>query len=207
MENKNRRLKTDAIGCEDEKCLEILLAGVQWLLETNGIQARIQSRIKSLDGIRNKMSRTGKPLEQILDRVGLRIIVASVPECYHVLGLLHAHFKPISGTFDDYIRQPKKNGYQSLHICVYPVRELSHMPIEFQVRTESMHREAEHGSAAHWRYKTETASAKPENSHGAWLQVPLTHQKELDGTGAFVDLIHRRRMSMGLRFQIPSDAR
>ena len=76
----------------------------------------------------------------------MRIIVSSVPECYTALGLLHTHFKPIHGAFDDYIGLPKDNGYQSLHTCVYPVREISHKPIEFQVRTGLMHMEAEHGN-------------------------------------------------------------
>ena len=85
-----------------------------------------------------KMGRTGKPLQEIMDRIGLRVIVASVPECYTVLGLLHAHFKPIPGTFDDYIGLPKDKGYPSLHTCVYPVREVSHKPIAFQMRTKLM---------------------------------------------------------------------
>jgi len=152
------RQKVAPIQAEDDKCLHILLTSVQRLLNNNGIQGRIQGRTKSLHGIRRKMDRTGKTLEEIMDRVGLRVIVASVRECYTVLGLLHSHFKPIPGTFDDYISFPKDNGYQSLHTCVYPVREIFHKPIEFQVRTELMHMEAEHGAAAHWRYKNEGRS-------------------------------------------------
>ena len=75
-------------------------------------------------------------LSEIMDRVGLRIIVASVPECYSIPGLLHTHFKPIPGTFDDDIGLPKDNGCQSLHTCVYPVRENSHKPIETQIHTD-----------------------------------------------------------------------
>ncbi len=110
--------------------------------------------------------------------------MTSVPDCYTVPGLLHAHFKPIPGTFDDYIGLPKNNGYQSLHTCVYPVREISHKPVEFQVRTELMHLEAEHGTAAHWRYKNETGSAVHER-HRAGL--PKNHQRQsfpgCDGEG------------------------
>jgi GTP pyrophosphokinase len=191
MSGKKRYPKTVAMRCEDEKCLPILLAGVQRLLEKNGIQARIEGRMKSLQGIRRKMARTGKALDQIMDRVGLRIIVTSVPECYRVLGLLHAHFKPVSGTFDDYIGHPKKNGYQSLHTCVYPVREISHKPIEFQVRTELMHREAEHGTAAHWRYKNEMESPKKAIADGQWVQGPLTPEPPARCAEPFVDLLHR----------------
>jgi (p)ppGpp synthase/HD superfamily hydrolase len=71
-----------------------------------------------------------------MDRVGLRIIVASVPECYSILSFLHTHFKPIPGTFDDYIGLPKDNGCQSWYTCVYPVREISHKPIETQICTD-----------------------------------------------------------------------
>jgi (p)ppGpp synthase/HD superfamily hydrolase len=98
----------------------------------------LQKAIGSTGGRCRKMARTGKPLQTIMDRIGLWVVVASVPECYTVLGLLHAHFKPIPGTFDDYIGLPKNNGYPSLHTCVYPVREVSHKPIEFQMRTKLM---------------------------------------------------------------------
>jgi (p)ppGpp synthase/HD superfamily hydrolase len=98
----------------------------------------LQKAIGSTGGRCRKMARTGKPLPAIMDRIGLRVVVASVPECFTVLGLLHAHFKPIPGTFDDYIGLPKDKGYPSLHTCVYPVREVSHKPIAFQMRTKLM---------------------------------------------------------------------
>lgn len=184
--------KVTPIRAEDDKCLEILMAGVQHLLIKNGIQGRIQGRTKSLYAIRCKMTKTGKTLEQIMDRVGLRIIVASVPECYSVLGLLHSHFKPIPGTFDDYIGLPKDNGYQSLHTCVYPVREISHKPIEFQVRTELMHMEAEHGAAAHWRYKNESASVEKTRFQREWMQGLVQQHENTVDTDAFIDLLHRQ---------------
>ena len=178
------------IRAEDDKCLQILMEGVKRLLTKNDIQASIQGRAKSLYSIYGKMSRTGNPLDEIMDRIGLRIIVLSVPECYTVLGLLHTHFKPIPGTFDDYIGLPKDNGYQSLHTCVYPVREISHKPIEFQVRTELMHMEAEHGRAAHWRYKTESAS----NGHpqGQWINGLVHQHGRAENARAFIQLLHRQ---------------
>lgn len=189
---KSLKKSVGPIQSEDDKSLEILLTGVRHLLSKNGIQGRIQGRTKSLYSIRRKMTQTGKTLEQIMDRVGLRVIVPSVPECYSVLGLLHCHFKPIPGTFDDYIGLPKDNGYQSLHTCVYPVREISHKPIEFQVRTELMHMEAEHGAAAHWRYKNESVSMEKTRSQGQWMQG-LVHQHENTvNTDAFIDLLHRQ---------------
>lgn len=180
------------IQAEDDKCLKILLSGVDRLLSDNGITGRVQGRTKSLHGIHRKMVHTGRTLEEIMDRVGLRVIVASVPECYTVLGLLHAHFKPIPGTFDDYIGLPKDNGYQSLHTCVYPVREISHKPIEFQVRTELMHMEAEHGTAAHWRYKSETRTADVDLQRMQWMRGLPQQHAEAPSSEAFVELLHRQ---------------
>jgi len=180
------------IQAEDDKCLKILLDGVQRLLRNNGIAGRVQGRTKSLHGIQRKMTRTGKSLQEIMDRVGLRVIVASVPECYTVLGLLHAHFKPIPGTFDDYIGLPKDNGYQSLHTCVYPVRGISHKPIEFQVRTELMHIEAEHGTAAHWRYKSEADVADHDHQRAQWMRGLKHQHAEAQSSEAFVELLHRQ---------------
>ncbi len=184
--------KVAPIQAEDDKCLRILLTGVRHLLDKNGIQGRVQGRTKSLYGIHRKMGHTGKTLEEIMDRVGLRVIVTSVPECYAVLGLLHAHFKPIPGTFDDYIGLPKDNGYQSLHTCVYPVREISHKPIEFQVRTELMHMEAEHGTAAHWRYKGRTATAEQDRCRAQWMEGLVRQHEKADSTEAFIELLHRQ---------------
>lgn len=178
------------IQAEDDQCLRIIVAGILRLLTNNGIQGRIQARTKSLYGIWRKMKRKGKSLDEIMDRIGLRVIVTSVLDCYTVLGLLHAHFKPIPDTFNDYIGLPKDNGYQSLHTCVYPVRELSHKPIEFQVRTELMHREAEHGTAAHWRYKS--ASMERDRHRAQWMEG-LTHQHEkAKSTEAFIELLHQQ---------------
>ncbi len=186
------RQKVTPIQSENDKCMKILLAGVQRLLDNNCIQGRVQGRTKSLNGIHRKMKHTSKSLEDIMDRVGLRVIVTSVPDCYTVLGLLHAHFKPIPGTFDDYIGLPKDNGYQSLHTCVYPVREISHKPIEFQVRTELMHMEAEHGSAAHWRYKCETAITERDHQRTQWMEGLVRQHKEAVSNEAFVELLYRQ---------------
>lgn len=184
--------KASPIQLDDDKCLEILLAGVKRLLLNNGIRGQVQGRTKSLHGLRRKMARTGKPLEEIMDRIGLRVIVTSVPECYTVLGLLHAHFKPIPGTFDDYIGLPKANGYQSLHTCVYPVRDISHKPIEFQVRTELMHLEAEHGTAAHWRYKSGNGATVHSRQQTQWMEGLARQHRESTSSEAFIEKLHRQ---------------
>ncbi len=186
------KLKSEVgvIQKEDDQCLEILADSVRSLLDKNGIAGKIDGRCKSLYGIHRKMTRLGKPLQEIMDRLGMRIIVRSVPECYSILGILHSHFKPIPGTFDDYIGLPKENGYQSLHTCVYPVREVSHKPIEFQIRTEMMHTEAEQGMAAHWRYKNPQMTEKSIRQ-SQWMQSLVERHKESDSADAFIKLLHQ----------------
>ena len=179
------------IQSEDEKCLEILIGGVKRLLDRNCIHAEVHGRAKSLYSIHLKMTLKGKALEDIMDRIGLRIIVSSVPECYVVLGLLHTHFKPIPATVDDYIGLPKDNGYQSLHTCVYPMREVTHKPIEFQVRTELMHMEAEHGSAAHWLYKSAVAMEK-DSLKDQWMKGLVRRHSQAKSTDAFIELLRRQ---------------
>lgn len=180
------------IQAEDDECLKILVPGVKHLLKQNGIQGRVQGRTKSLHGIHRKMLRTGRSAKEIMDRIGIRVIVSSVPDCYTLLGLLHAHFKPIPGTFDDYIGLPKDNGYQSLHTCVYPVREISHKPIEIQIRTELMHMEAEHGTAAHWRYKSETATEQTIQDQSQWIRGLIRQHEEAPSAEAFINRLHRQ---------------
>ncbi|MDD5722564.1 MAG: hypothetical protein PHY29_02360 [Syntrophales bacterium] len=193
----------DSFRAEDGRSLQILLASVQGLLDKNGIEGRVQGRNKGLFAIRSKMIRTGKSLEEIMDRVGLRVIVASVPECYAALDLLHDHFESIPGTLDDYIALPKANGYQSLHTCVYPSRKISHKPIEFQIRTELMHIEAEYGAAAHWRYKIDTVSAMSEkirmSDDGVFKMVsPTLTRVNYPKTRDLVDIHHARLPQFGV---------
>lgn len=180
------------IQTEDDRCLRILMDVVKRLLEKNGFGGEVQGRTKSLYGIYSKMSRSGASLHEIMDRIGIRIIVSSVPECYSILGLVHTHFSPIPGTFDDYIGLPKENGYQSLHTCVYPVRDISHKPIEFQIRTELMHMEAEYGVAAHWRYKSAEAAAAHDHRHSRWIESLVDQHRHALDSDAFMDMLYRQ---------------
>ncbi|HVE12714.1 MAG TPA: RelA/SpoT family protein [Elusimicrobiota bacterium] len=133
---------------------EITLANFKSVLErkldNTGIPRRILARSKSLLSIYQKMQRQKKPFDEIQDALGVRIITDSIANCYALLGLVHTEFKPVAGTFTDYISVPKLNLYQSLHTTVMsPNGDL----IEIQIRTEEMHRTSEYGIAAHWRYK------------------------------------------------------
>jgi (p)ppGpp synthase/HD superfamily hydrolase len=170
----------EPIQREDEVCLKLLEEGVRRLFERDGINARVLGRTKGLYSLYRKMCRRQCSVQDIMDKIGLRVIVSSVGECYAALGLLHTHFPPIPGTFDDYIGLPKENGYQALHTCVYPVPGISFKPVEIQIQTDSMHRLAQFGIAAHWRYKDEQARLVHERQ-AQWLRsLPSQHERAVN---------------------------
>ena len=115
-----------------------------------GIKAEISGRPKHIYSIYRKMVRKGVPFDQVHDIRGVRIIVPDIPSAYSALGVIHTHWRPIPGQFDDYIAVPKDNFYQSLHTAVLYDDGKT---LEIQIRTPEMHQNAELGIAAHWRYK------------------------------------------------------
>jgi len=119
-------------------------------LNANGIEAKVSGRPKHIYSIVKKMRGKSLGFDKVYDVRALRIVVASVPECYGALSWVHHHFTPINEEFDDYIAKPKVNGYQSLHTVV---RDAAGLPTEIQIRTQAMHEHAENGVAAHWAYK------------------------------------------------------
>jgi GTP pyrophosphokinase len=143
--------KVSAQSATRDTTLAKFKEGVEAALANTTIPHRILARTKSLYSIYMKMQRQDKPFEEIQDALGVRIITDTVANCYALLGIVHTQFKPVSGTFTDYISIPKMNLYRSLHTSVMgPGGEL----VEIQIRTEEMNRTAEFGIAAHWRYKT-----------------------------------------------------
>lgn len=136
-------------------------------LKQHGIEARVVSRQKSLYSIYQKMQRKRVGLSEIVDLLGIRIVVADVDQCYRVLGLVHQLYKPMPGRFKDYIAIPRVNGYQSLHTTLFGVKGV---PLEIQIRTEEMDRVAERGIAANWQYKAvDKRTNAPEERARQWL--------------------------------------
>jgi GTP pyrophosphokinase len=135
---------------EREVSIEALRLQLAADLAEQGITATVQGRPKHIYSIVKKMRGKSLGFEQVYDIRALRIVVATVPDCYGALSWVHSQFEPVSNEFDDYIARPKANGYQSLHTVV---RDATHQPIEVQIRTQAMHDHAEHGVAAHWAYK------------------------------------------------------
>ena len=157
-------------------------------LTNAGINAEITGRAKHIYSIYQKMQRyseQGKTFDQIYDLLALRIFVDTVSECYHALGLVHSLWRPIPGQFDDYIANPKDSMYQSLHTTVVAN---DGRPLEIQIRTHEMHRVAEYGVAAHWRYKEGGKQGKDEERI-AWLRQLLDWQRDLVGAEEFVESV------------------
>lgn len=167
-------------------------------LEAAGITATVYGRPKHYYSIYQKMVVRGREFHEIYDLVGLRVLVESVRDCYAALGVLHTRWNPLPGRFKDYIALPKYNMYQSLHTTVLGPGS---RPVEFQVRTHEMHRRAEYGVAAHWKYKENPAvggrsSVNPEADQLGWVQTLNEWQRETGDPGEFLD---------SLRFELNTD--
>ena len=167
-------------------------------LRSAKIKATVTGRPKHYYSVYQKMIVRGRDFEDIYDLVAVRVLVDSVRDCYAALGALHARWNPLPGRFKDYIAMPKFNMYQSLHTTVIGP---GGKPVEIQIRTHTMHRRAEYGVAAHWKYKEDATAPGPEGREGdsgpindmAWLRQLLDWQKETADPGEFLD---------SLRFEI-----
>jgi guanosine-3',5'-bis(diphosphate) 3'-pyrophosphohydrolase len=162
-------------------------------LRAGKIKAVVSGRPKHYYSVYQKMIVRGRDFADIYDLVGVRVLVESVRDCYAVLGALHARWNPVPGRFKDYIAMPKFNMYQSLHTTVIGPEG---KPVEIQIRTHQMHRRAEYGVAAHWKYKddvTGTPEASTNTTDMTWLRQLLDWQRETSDPGEFLD---------SLRFEI-----
>jgi GTP diphosphokinase / guanosine-3',5'-bis(diphosphate) 3'-diphosphatase len=171
---------------ERDRYVERVVTEVEEHLRSAKIRVEITGRPKHYYSIYEKMVVRGKEFTEIYDLVGLRVIVDSVKDCYAALGTLHAMWRPIPGRFKDYIAMPKFNLYQSLHTSVVGPEG---KPIEVQIRTRAMHRTAEYGIAAHWKYKAMRASkapAKDDPAESQWLSQMLDMQSATTDSGEFL---------------------
>ncbi|MCL1816132.1 MAG: bifunctional (p)ppGpp synthetase/guanosine-3',5'-bis(diphosphate) 3'-pyrophosphohydrolase [Clostridiales bacterium] len=151
-----------------------------------GIKCDVTGRSKNYYSIYNKMRRQQKELNEIFDINAIRVIVGTVKDCYGVLGVIHTMWKPIPGRFKDYVAMPKQNFYQSIHTTVIGDNGT---PFEVQIRTWDMHRIAEYGIAAHWRYKEGKSADADFDKRVEWLRQMLEWQQELGDAGEFMETV------------------
>jgi len=167
-----------------EAQIESIIHALEQLLTQNNIQVEISGRPKHIYSIYRKMSQKGKSFDLVRDLRAVRLIVPDIPACYATLGLIHTHWRPIPGEFDDYIAAPKDNFYQSLHTAViYDDGK----PLEVQIRTGEMHQNAEYGIAAHWKYKEGTSRDKNYEQRINWLRKMMEWRSDVDDAQEFVE--------------------
>ncbi|HIQ99215.1 MAG TPA: bifunctional (p)ppGpp synthetase/guanosine-3',5'-bis(diphosphate) 3'-pyrophosphohydrolase [Candidatus Scybalocola faecavium] len=174
---------------ERQAYVSAIVDEVSECMEKGGIKAQISGRVKHFFSIYKKMVNQNKTLDQIYDLFAVRIIVDSIKDCYAALGLIHEKYKPIPGRFKDYIAMPKQNMYQSLHTTLIGPEG---KPFEIQIRTFEMHRTAEYGIAAHWKYKEDPNGINNENSEEAkltWLRQILEWQRDMSDNKEFMSLL------------------
>ena len=176
-----------------EEYIQGLVEEVGAHIRQAGIAAQIEGRAKHFFSIYKKMVNQDKTLDQIYDLFAIRIIVESVKDCYAALGVIHEMYKPIPGRFKDYIAMPKPNMYQSLHTTLIgPTGQ----PFEIQIRTSEMHRTAEYGIAAHWKYKevsnnggVSASMTVSEEEKLSWLRQILEWQRDMSDNREFMSLL------------------
>ncbi len=168
---------------------EVFLAKMQQViadkLKEAGIQARVESRIKRLYSIHKKLQKQHISVDQVYDLCAMRVITRSLQDCYAVLGIIHNLWRPVPGRIKDFIAMPRPNFYQSLHTSV--ITE-DGTPFEIQIRTEEMHKMAEEGIAAHWKYKDGPVSAQDEQRL-AWLRQVVEWQRDVSDPNEFLSTL------------------
>lgn len=173
---------------EREHTVQLLIDEISESLKKNEINAEITGRAKHYYSIYKKMQRLNVAFNDLYDITAVRVIVDSERQCYEVLGIIHSLFKPIPGRFKDYIAMPKGNGYKSLHTSVIGPKQ---KPLEVQIRTKEMHKVAEYGVAAHWKYK-ESGSIKAGSSDDikfSWMHQMIELDKEASNANEFVEKV------------------
>ena len=175
---------------EREEFVEQIVEEVSTHMKNANIKAEVNGRVKHFFSIYKKMVNQDKTVDQIYDLFAVRIIVESVKDCYAALGVIHEMYTPIPGRFKDYIAMPKANMYQSLHTTLIGP---SGQPFEIQIRTEEMHKTAEYGIAAHWKYKetggSNTKGLNTQEEKLNWLRQILEWQRDMSDNREFLSLL------------------
>ncbi len=171
-----------------EKYIQGIVDEVSEHIRNAGIEAHVDGRVKHFFSIYKKMKNQHKTIDQIYDLFAVRIIVETVKDCYAALGVIHEMYKPIPGRFKDYIAMPKANMYQSLHTTLIGSNGT---PFEIQIRTYEMHKAAEYGIAAHWKYKEASDGKKVEAEEEklVWLRQILDWQRDMSDNREFMSLL------------------
>ncbi|MDD5994632.1 MAG: bifunctional (p)ppGpp synthetase/guanosine-3',5'-bis(diphosphate) 3'-pyrophosphohydrolase [Clostridiales bacterium] len=181
--------KFNHLRVKKETFVKDIMEDVKEHLDEAKIKATIDGRVKHLFSIYRKMVNQNKTLDQIYDLFAIRIIVDTEQQCYTALGIIHEMYKPIPGRFKDYIAMPKPNHYQSLHTTLIGPNG---QPFEIQIRTYEMHKTAEYGIAAHWKYKETKGSeeeVKNDEAKMAWLRQILEWQRDMSDNKEFLSVI------------------
>ena len=169
---------------ERRNFVQFVVDQIKEMLKDSDIKGEVIGRPKHFYSIYRKMKKHDKPLDQIYDLTAVRVIVNSKEDCYNVMGKIHDRWKPVPGRIKDYIAMPKLNGYQSLHTTV--VTNFGQF-FEIQIRTYEMHKMAEYGIAAHWKYKENKSSENNFDSRLSWIRDVMDWQGSLNGSKEFVD--------------------
>jgi GTP pyrophosphokinase len=178
--------EVDSLRGEGEAFLNRIVHTLEDKLRSAGLKARVESRIKRLYSIQQKLNAHNIPVDQVFDLFAVRVITETEQDCYAVLGLLHSTWRPVPGRFKDFIAMARPNLYQSLHTTL--IAEGGHQ-FEVQIRTEEMHRVAEEGIAAHWKYKASDNVTPKDEQRLAWIRQMLEWQREMTDPNEFMSTL------------------
>ncbi len=178
--------EVDALRGEGEKFLGSIVTEIEAKLKEFKIKGRVESRIKRLYSIQQKLQDQKIPVDQVYDLLAIRVIVETVQDCYALLGLLHSIWRPVPGRIKDFIAMPRPNQYQSLHTTL--IAPGGHQ-FEVQIRTEDMHRVAEEGIAAHWKYKASDSVSAKDEQRLVWVRQMMEWQREMSDPNEFMSTL------------------
>src|ERR1017187_5717606 len=178
--------QVESLRGANEEFLASIVREIEQILAKNGINGRVESRIKRLYSIQEKLSSQKIPIDQVYDLLAVRVICQSKDDCWIILGLLHAKWPAVPGRIKDFINMPRPNQYQSLHTTL--IAPGGHQ-FEVQIRTEDMHRIAEEGIAAHWKYKASDNVTAKDEARLAWVRQLMEWQREMSDPNEFMSTL------------------